>query len=540
MTKVELDRLRSDGQFLRSVIGQDVKLKRSGTSWKGLCPFHREKTPSFTVYDDGQFRCFGCEARGDVFAYLMQTKGISFPEACNEAVASAGIVPKNNNGNGERQRWCPVVPVPAGEPKPTDNQLRCDALHEYHDAEDRLLFYVQRFETQDNEGRVSKRFVPLTYGLLNGRRGWHLRAPAAPRPLYRLNALSHAPPEVTVLLVEGEKAADAAQRIFPNHVAMTWMGGANADSKADFGCLAGRDVILWPHADDPGRSAMRRIAKRLAPALLIVDTEDLPDGYDAADLEAPEAWLDARLRSLQQAWEGPDSCVTDSSVRTQSDADPWPDPVDFLGDGVVTGTPNLREEHLPSAIYPFVVDTAGRMGVDPASVALASLVTIAAVVSDEWRLQVKQHDDDWTEAPRLWGAIIGDPSVLKSPVIRICTKPIDFLEVQARERFESEMHQFERDQEEWRNDGSDPTKKPEQPLLDRYLVEGTTVEALSEVLRVGDQARHRAPTGKVLIRQDEMSERLAGFDRYRAGGRGVAIGAHTCVSTTAADTPSIA
>jgi hypothetical protein len=63
-------------------------------------------------------------------------------------------------------------------------------------------------------------------------------------------------------------------------------------------------VILRPDVDDPGRSAMRRIAKRLAQALLVVDTEDLPEGYDAADLEVsgcddPRAWFDARLRSSQ-------------------------------------------------------------------------------------------------------------------------------------------------------------------------------------------------------------------------------------------------
>ena len=51
------------------------------------------------------------------------------------------------------------------------------------------------------------------------------------------------------VLVEGEKAADAAQRLFPDYVAMSWMGGSNADADADLSPLVSRDVILWPDAD---------------------------------------------------------------------------------------------------------------------------------------------------------------------------------------------------------------------------------------------------------------------------------------------------
>ena len=182
--------------------------------------------------------------------------------------------------------------------------------------------------------------------------------------------------------------------------------------------------------------------------------------------------------------------------------------------------PELREEHLPAALYPFVADMAVRMGVDPASVALASLVSIASVVNDAWQLQPKQRDDDWTEAPRLWGAIVGDPSILKSPVIRACTKPLDVLDAEARQRHASDMRQYEKDMAAWKKAGSEPDQEPRAPLLDRYIVEGTTMEALSEVLRSDGDAKQRAPAAKVLVRQDEMAEWIAGFDRYRAGGRG--------------------
>jgi hypothetical protein len=202
----------------------------------------------------------------------------------------------------------------------------------------------------------------------------------------------------------------------------------------------------------------------------------------------------------------------------------WPDPIDFLGDDELTGAPELRPEHLPTALYPFVTDTARRMGVDRAAVALATLVTCAAVVSDSWRIQPKRFDDTWTEAPRLWGGLVGDPSILKSPVIAVCTAPIERLEAEARERHAQSMASYQTAFLAWKeakkSKSSEAGDEPKRPRLDRYLVEGTTIEALSEALRDDPEARQRAPAGKVLVRQDEMAEWLASFDRYRSGGTG--------------------
>jgi hypothetical protein len=208
------------------------------------------------------------------------------------------------------------------------------------------------------------------------------------------------------------------------------------------------------------------------------------------------------------------------SYRTDDEPEPWAEPVDFLADGDITGVPELREEHLPLAIYPFVTDTAARMGVDPASVALPSVVSVASAVNDEWQLQPRQHDDEWTEAARLWGAIVGGSSILKTLVIRACTRPLELLDAEARRRHASEMRQYEEDMTAWKKADSEASPKPSVPLLDRYIVEGTTTEALSEVLRSDGDAKQRAPVGKVLVRQDEMAEWISGFDRYRSGGRG--------------------
>ena len=74
------------------LIGRYVELKRAGRNWKGLCPFHGEKTPSFNVNPDRQiFHCFGCHEGGDVISFLMKHDGLSFPEAVRNLAGECGI-----------------------------------------------------------------------------------------------------------------------------------------------------------------------------------------------------------------------------------------------------------------------------------------------------------------------------------------------------------------------------------------------------------------------------------------------------------------
>jgi DNA primase len=75
-----------------SLVSRYVELKQAGRNWKGLCPFHNEKTPSFNVNSDRQiFHCFGCQEGGDVIAFLMKHDGLSFPEAARSLAGELGI-----------------------------------------------------------------------------------------------------------------------------------------------------------------------------------------------------------------------------------------------------------------------------------------------------------------------------------------------------------------------------------------------------------------------------------------------------------------
>ena len=70
------------------VVSEVVLLKKTGKNYVGLCPFHSEKTPSFTVSPEKQiFYCFGCAAGGNVFSFLMKHDGISFPDAASILVS---------------------------------------------------------------------------------------------------------------------------------------------------------------------------------------------------------------------------------------------------------------------------------------------------------------------------------------------------------------------------------------------------------------------------------------------------------------------
>ena len=98
-----LDELRARTP-MAALVGRKVKLARSGKSWKGCCPFHGEKTPSFYVYDDG-YHCFGCGAHGDAIGFVMQAEGAGFVEAVERLAGEAGLdVPKPSVQAAEAER----------------------------------------------------------------------------------------------------------------------------------------------------------------------------------------------------------------------------------------------------------------------------------------------------------------------------------------------------------------------------------------------------------------------------------------------------
>lgn len=87
-----------------ALIGETVRLVRRGRSWLGLCPFHKEKSPSFHVTPErGSFHCFGCGEHGNAFTFLMKTEGLSFPEAVRALAEKAGVEVEDDVSEAQRR-----------------------------------------------------------------------------------------------------------------------------------------------------------------------------------------------------------------------------------------------------------------------------------------------------------------------------------------------------------------------------------------------------------------------------------------------------
>ena len=107
-----LDELRAR-VTLSSVVMRTTKLQRAGREWKACCPFHNEKTPSFTVSDEkGFYHCFGCGAHGDVIRWMTDQRGLSFMDAVKELASEAGLE------------------VPQPDPRETERAERRATLHD--------------------------------------------------------------------------------------------------------------------------------------------------------------------------------------------------------------------------------------------------------------------------------------------------------------------------------------------------------------------------------------------------------------------------
>ncbi|HYE07782.1 MAG TPA: hypothetical protein VEL07_19845 [Planctomycetota bacterium] len=149
-----------------------------------------------------------------------------------------------------------VIPVPHDAPDHgsilTHPQLgRAQGHWIYREASGATLFIVVRFADPMKPG--GKEIRPYTLRRMpSGALAWKPKGLPTPRPLYRLDELARHP-TATVIVCEGEKAADAAQQLLPaGYVATTSPNGAKNASKADWTPLAGRRVIIWPDHDDPG------------------------------------------------------------------------------------------------------------------------------------------------------------------------------------------------------------------------------------------------------------------------------------------------
>jgi hypothetical protein len=286
--------------LLHAIISKQVKLEKSGRDWKGLCPFHSERTPSFTVYDDGHYHCFGCNEHGTTFDYVMKTEHIGFREAVARIEAELGLAPAQSkkpngsgaalgNGAGHGDVWQPTIPPPADAPKPDPSTKHqkpkvgpiVGKPYDYHGTDGGLIFQVTRHAPTPDEPKPFRQRRP------DGKGGWIGNLDGVERVLYRLPSLLAAPKSTMRYLCEGEKDADRlAEHLL---VATTNPMGAGNFKAEQARYLAGCDVALLIDNDEAGEKRAVEVPKLLAGiarSVRIIRLPGLGHGEDVSN------WLD--------------------------------------------------------------------------------------------------------------------------------------------------------------------------------------------------------------------------------------------------------
>lgn len=235
-------------------IARALKARERKGGWIASCPAHEDGTPSLSIAvgENGQpiFHCHANCSQNEVL----------------DALKAKGLW---HGANGRDHAEPPDRHPELGTP---------DHRFEYTTGDGSTLGFVYRWNAKP--GRKKEiRPVWRIDGI------WQWKAAPNPRPLYGLAELA-AFPDRPVLVVEGEKKITGARDHVSNHVIMTWPGGCGAAGLADFRPLKGRDVVLWPDNDEPGRKAMRTIADRVTDARSVRGVklpDGLPDGWDLGD-----------------------------------------------------------------------------------------------------------------------------------------------------------------------------------------------------------------------------------------------------------------
>jgi hypothetical protein len=229
------------------------KPQKTPTGWKACCPAHDDRNPSLFLADGKDGLALVCYAGCDYRAIVQALEG----QGAQLSRKTEGI-PEEHFSLGEyHQHW------------------------DYRDVHGQVIMRVCRW--QQPGGRKDIRPIVKTT------EGWKWQHHPNPRPLFQLDRLA-SDPDKPVIVVEGEKTAHAAQRLFPEYIATTWPGGAQSVGQADWTPLKGRALTLIPDCDQPGRKAMswvREHVKDIVASTRTVDPAEkmqgLTEGWDLAD-----------------------------------------------------------------------------------------------------------------------------------------------------------------------------------------------------------------------------------------------------------------
>lgn len=284
------------------VISKYVMLEKKGSEYYGICPFHNDTSASLQVNTKKEiYSCFACGKSGDAIQFL-RDQGKTFHEACEEL--QTGITTSTNitktsveKSKPKEPEWKPII----GGPKPKSvshyQHGKPSKIWGYKNNKGEVVGYICRFDLADGRKEV----LPYSYATNGTKSEWRWLGFEKPRPLYNLDKILNVKyKDASILIVEGEKTADAAQKqLDPVKTVVTcWIGGAKQVKNNDWSPLYGRNVIYFPDNDQPGIEAMREIrtliGEKTKKNFICKLPDDLPKHWDLADRE----WKAGELRGF--------------------------------------------------------------------------------------------------------------------------------------------------------------------------------------------------------------------------------------------------
>jgi putative DNA primase/helicase len=428
---------------------ENIKSTGSG-QWQALCPAHEDKKPSLSIGtgDDGRvlLKCHaGCDIK-DILAAINLTERDLFTRSKSKSSKTI------------------------------------ETTYDYQDAGGNLLYQVVRFTDKTFKQRRK-----------NARGRWVNQVKKTPKVLYRLPEILSANSEDWIFIVEGEKDVD--NLVKHDLVATTNSGGGNAwKYLSDDSALHDRRVVIIPDKDETGYQHADEVGNSLNGKprelrYLVLDG----DGKDVTD------WLDAggTHEKLLELVDDAPRWTPEISIQYA-----WPDP-QSLDHGLTYVLP-FDYKLLPETLRDWISDIAERMQCPPDFPAVTSMIALGGVVGRQMSIRPKKFDD-WTVVPNLWGALIGRPSMMKTPPLKSTLTPLDMLNSAEFEKYSQQMAEFEKkvrlgqlrknvlenqiktamrrgqDYEEL----SREIAKIDQictPLRRRYVVNDCTVQALGQIL----------------------------------------------------------
>lgn len=271
----DIDTIRRDVSLPAIAQSFGVDLAPNGNEFEACCPFHQERSPSFTIFPgkDGawRFHCFGCGEQGDVIDFVQKIQGVGKAEAISilggKRQRGENIQPIQIEGRDPYAGITPLTPTEELAPgrnlvlynpkRERKGNITPSEIYAYRKPDGSVRGYVLRHDLAD--GGKETPMVCWTR-LPDGEECWSRFPFPKPRPLYGLERVAGA---TQVIVVEGEKKVDAIWRT-TKRVAVSAAGGVNGGRHADWSALKGKKVLVWPDADPEGFKYMAELAILLA------------------------------------------------------------------------------------------------------------------------------------------------------------------------------------------------------------------------------------------------------------------------------------